>query len=56
MRTKRLSYRKNPLRGENLWVRYVGTAYGARRLYARDPPRPGSNITIYNYILYSFNI
>ena len=38
MRTKRLNYRKNPLRGENLWVRSVGTASGDRRRRACDPP------------------
>jgi hypothetical protein len=38
MRTKRLGYRKNPLRGENLWVCSVDTVSEGRMRIACDPP------------------
>jgi hypothetical protein len=41
---KRLSYRKNPLRGESLWVLNVGTASVAHGLYAREPTIQVANI------------
>jgi hypothetical protein len=49
MRTKRLNYRKNPLRGENPWIRTVGTALGDRLRDACELPVQVAMLFVYNF-------